>query len=453
MIDVDLSEWSWAAPENDKRLRGLRLPDAHSRDVAKGLERCRALEITPREDGLAVRSFAHVGRIEIGELRVTIRPKLAPLMLLELVRYAYSLRNFQLFGDATFTSGHGGFQDLIIAQLRAEAREIISRGVARRYVRRSDDLHSPRGRVDVERLARASNPSLVTLPCTHHPRSSDFLLNQVLLSGLQLGSRLACSRELKREVGRTVQLYADLATPVRLSDETLRAANRALNRQVSVYEPALRLVRALYDGSRLGLEDGTTLGLKGFLFDMNRFFQALLGRFLRESLPDCDVEDEVPLRGMMAYRDGFNPRKRRSPLPRPDFAVRHRRGPRHLLDAKYRDIWENDLPREMLYQLAVYAMSQPQGATAAILYPTEASAARESILEIREPASSAIRAYVALRPVIVEELLDLVRDGAHHGRQQEQLARRLVFGREAEEAGRGQSGSSHRVRTEASLLR
>jgi len=356
------------------------------------------------------------------------RPKLAPATLLELIRYAYSLRNFQIVGDAMFPPGNGGLQDLIIAQLRAEVREILSRGVARRYVRRHEELASPRGRIDVAHLARARHPALTTLPCSHHPRSSDFLLNQILLSGLHLGRQLAGSPQLRRELGRTVQLFADLATPLRLSDAALRAADRALNRQVSVYRPALRLIRALHDGSRLDLEDGATMKLKGFMFDMNRFFQALLSRFLRESLPDCEVEDELPLRGMMAYRLGANPRNRRAPLPRPDFFVRARRGPRQLLDAKYRDIWEKDLPREMLYQLAVYAMSQPPGATAAILYPTEDPTARESIVEIREPASSAVRAFVALRPVVIGQLLELVRGGAARSRECEQVALRMVFG-------------------------
>jgi len=201
-----------------------------------------------------------------------------------------------------------------------------------------------------------------------------------------------------------------------------------MNRQVFAYKPALRLINALYDGSRLDLEDGTTLKLQGFMFDMNRFFQALLSRFLRESLPECEVEDELPLHGLMAYKLGSNPKKRQPPLPRPDFAVRDRAGHRQLLDAKYRDLWERDLPREMLYQLAVYAMSQPQGATAAILYPTEDPMARESIVEIREPTSSAVRAFVALRPVVVGELLELIRGGASRGREYRQFAWRMVFG-------------------------
>lgn len=436
MIHVDLSEWSQAGPSSDPRLRGFRFTDGHSKELAARLARCRMLELTVEEHGLGIRSFAHVGRIELGGIRVTVRPKLAPATLMELVRYAYSLRHLQLLGDARFPPGDGGLQDLLIAQLRAEAREILSRGVARRYVRRTEELASPKGRIELARLARASSPALATLPCSHYPRSSDFLLNQVVRSGLELGRRLAGGPHLRRQLARTIQLYSDLAAPVRLNDGLLRAADESINRQLTVYEPALRLTRALYEGSHLALEDGATMKLKGFLFDMNRFFQALLSRFLRESLPDCELKDEFPLGGMMVYRRDANPQNRRPPRPRPDFAVRTRGTQWQLLDAKYRDLWENDLPRDMLYQLAVYAMSQPRAATAAILYPTDDGTASESIVDIREPMSADVRASIALRPIVIDDLLELVRGGGGRARQREKAAHRMVFGESLAQAGR-----------------
>jgi len=66
------------------------------------------------------------------------------------------------------------------------------------------------------------------------------------------------------------------------------------------------------------------------------------------------------------------------------------------MDAKSRDLWENSLPRDMLYQLSVYVLSHQKGSTAAILYPTTASTASRSLIEIREPSSGGTAGCIAI---------------------------------------------------------
>ena len=79
-----------------------------------------------------------------------------------------------------------------------------------------------------------------------------------------------------------------------------------------------------------------------------------------------------------------------------------------LLDAKYRDLWEHALPRDMLYQLSMYALSQARGSTAVILYPTTDPAARVARIEVRDPSRDSAAGYVALRPVLLSRMVGLV---------------------------------------------
>lgn len=428
MISIELYEWQALGPTDDSRLRSYELTDPSMRARAAALSRCGALELTALASGLSIRSFSFVGRVELGDLTVTVRPKVTPSALLTLLRYAYSLKDLRLFDGASFGAGCEGLQDLLIAQLEAEARELLRRGPLRRYVRRNEWLASPRGRVNFVQLARRAAENLVTLPCTHHPRSSDFLLNRVVRAGLELAHRQTRDKVLKRAIASTSALYADLASTTRLDEQVLDIAEGSLDRLSSEYEPVLRLVRLLHDSSRLALERGS-LHIDGFMFDMNRFFQALLRRFLTDSLPGWRVDHEQRLRHMMAYAQGHNPRGRKAPTPRPDFSVTTSTRQAYLLDAKYRDLWRTELPRDMLYQLAIYAMSQPGGSTAAILYPTEDAAATEAIVNIADPMSAATRARVALRPVVIPQLVQLLEPEPRlTHRQRQAWAKALVVG-------------------------
>ena len=150
---------------------------------------------------------------------------------------------------------------------------------------------------------------------------------------------------------------------------------------------------------------------------------------------DYSIVDEYRIHDMMAYDPQFNPRRRRAPTPRPDFVVVDGPEIAAILDAKYRDLWVNPLPRDMLYQLAMYALSQGIGAKATILYPVVDSSASDARINISDAAFGVPRAQVILRPVNLVELERLLsaRKSIQVERCLNAMATRLVFGNTSSE--------------------
>ena len=430
-VAVQLTEWETSKPEPGSPLRGVNLPP-EARIVADELSRSRKLEVLQLVDGVGLRAFSWVGRIELGKITVTVKPKISHAPFLNLLRYAYGLRQLTVKDDALYETEQGTFQDLIARQLASEVEELIARGLHRDYRRESAELAVPRGRIDFQRYVLSAGMSRASLPCVYHPRTQDTVLNRVLLAGTELGVLATSDTDLRGHLRRLGQALNLDATAPRLQSELLHRAWQSTDRRTRSYEPALTLIGLLLQGLGISLdEDHATHRLQGFLFDMNRFFQALMSRFLRENLPGYSVRDEHWLKGMFEFGPSGNPRSRRTPKLRPDFIVLSKNKIVSVLDAKYRDLWEHNLPRDMLYQLAMYALghggSNPQ---AIILYPTLESNAIDQVIVLRDPVHGCEQAQIVLRPVALLELNKHIYApyGVERERRCRAMAARLAFG-------------------------
>jgi 5-methylcytosine-specific restriction enzyme subunit McrC len=337
-------------------------------------------------------------------------PKVAWERWHALFGYALKLRGLVRSDSADAQLRPTSLQDLLVLQLVAEARDLIGRGLHREYVRQRAVLASPRGRIDFQRIAGRGGLREASIPCRYTRRIDDALLNRALLAGLHAASVIACDVSLRADALRLAHEMEATIDRVPLATQLLHEARGALDRRTARYAPALRLIEILHTGRAVALDDDperSRVSIPGFALDMNSLWQRLIGRVLVEWGDAFEVREEVALTGLIAQDPAFAPRRRSVAAPRPDFALYRGGKLATYLDAKYRDLWTTSLPREMLYQLALYASAQESGA-AAMLYPTEVLAAEEERLTIRDPGSGKTRASVALRPVSLVRLEELI---------------------------------------------
>lgn len=429
-IALDLEEWEHRSPSDaNSPLAGIFLSNQGERELAALLSGM--LDIVELREGLSLQASSYVGRITLGEVQVTIRPKIRGAPLFQLLRYAYGLRNLKSLTQISAGSEELTFQDLLIQQLILETEELVARGLHRTYLRTEPVLASPRGKINLLRIARQGGMMQAALSCTYYPRLEDGLINRVLLQGLHLAARLTGDTDLRLKLFRLVNMLQDTVASISLDRQILVKLRQQMNRLTKAYQPAITIIDILYHGGGMALQERQPqVQLPGFLFDMNRFFQDLLARFLCENLRDYNVREQYSMQDMLSYDPLYNPRNRRAPHLRPDYVITHQGRIIAILDAKYRDLWEKELPPHMLYQLAMYALSQLGGVDATILYPTLQSGLQEARITIHDPLRGTSRAVVVLRPVNLLFLADLVVGAPTAAQERARLsfAKQLVFG-------------------------
>lgn len=406
---VELTEWDKVGPAQDVRLRGCSLAgDMESRRLAETLHD--RVDIREGYDGLEITSTSFVGRVDVGPLRIAIGPKLAAMPLARLLRYAYGLRDVTAVEETRSPTTRHGLHDLLVALLAAEVEELLHRGLARRYIPLSEKLESPRGRILIDQVIRQGGVREARLPCRHFERRADWHLNQVLRAGLEAGARLTEDRNLRRHVHQLCSMFGDVECLAGLHTDDIDRAEHDLTRLTAACGPALTIIRLLHDALGIAFDSGQPPSrMPGFLFDMNIFFQRLLSRFLRENLASARIADELAIRNLFTYAPDANPRQRRAPAPRPDYALFYDKVLHGFLDAKYRDVWERSLPAEWLYQLSIYALASPSEVSV-LLYASMSAEARDERVEVRQPVtwSNKRPVSVILRPVPLPYLAELL---------------------------------------------
>lgn len=99
------------------------------------------------------------------------------------------------------------------------------------------------------------------------------------------------------------------------------------------------------------------------------------------------------------------------------------------MTAKYIDLWSQPIERDILYQLAMYALSRGDDSTATILYPSLDPLATEARIGVHDPLFGTRRAQIVARPVPIDRLESLLSEnGVAARRESMAFSHWLAFG-------------------------
>lgn len=290
---------------------------------------------------------SEVGALEIGELRMEIRPKVDVARVLFLLAYSASPGTWRR--EAAWFEHQDDMVEAVIPGFLRLVGRVVRSGLLQGYRRREESLDGIRGRVRFGDQVRRRCGRFPPAEVTYDDFTVDVDENRVLKAALlRLGRLRIRSRRARRALRAAIEGFAGVSE-VRYTASTLPAIRfTRLNQR---YVPAIELARRILEATSFGL-GAAQLRAHGFLVDMNALFEDFVVTALREALGASERSFPQGCRSRKLFLDV----ERRVRLE-PDVSWWRGSVCRFVGDVKYkRDTGRRGLSPD-LYQLLAYVVA------------------------------------------------------------------------------------------------
>ncbi len=285
-----------------------------------------------------------VGVLEIGDLSVSIRPKLPVSRVLYLASYAIGQIGFR---EERFDyADEPTLVEALVPAFAAAARRAFSRGLLHGYRTEEDSLQTVRGRIRIDDQIRRRFGIPVPLEVRYDDFTVDVLPNRLVKAAAfcLLGLRIHTPSRVK-----LADVLSNLED-VRLVEFSSGALPEVrFDRLNEHYREVVELSRLILRHTSIETKRGSVRA-SGFLVDMNVVFQEFVTRALRQALGLSERTFPSDKRLPKVWLDEAN-----SVRLKPDLTWWDRHECTFVGDAKYKKIDDKRVPNADLYQLLAYA--------------------------------------------------------------------------------------------------
>ena len=297
------------------------------------------------ENGYYLTPGSTVGALEIGNLSVSIQPKLPIKRVLYMASYAADVlkpreQRFDFVEARTLA-------EVLVRALVDAARRAFARGLLHGYRTEEESLHTIRGRIRIDEQIRRRFGVSLPVEVRYDDFTDDVLPNQLVKAAVARLGRLRICPKSRIALARVDARLEAVALVEYLPDEVPEVRFDRLNEH---YREVVTLARLILRQQTIETKRGRVRAV-GFLMDMNRVFEKFVRRALREELGQS--HRTFPS-GKRLPRHVFLDERRRIKIE-PDLSWWEGSTCTFVGDAKYKRIRDDRVPNPDLYQLFAYA--------------------------------------------------------------------------------------------------
>jgi 5-methylcytosine-specific restriction enzyme subunit McrC len=294
----------------------------------------------PGSDSWEVAAGSKVGVARVGDLQVTVRPKITIDRLVFMMGYAQKPQFWR--DQSVLLDSDADLADALAESFRRLATKALEQGLLHGYRSVDEALPVLRGRIRVgDQISRRFGLGL-PLEISYDEFTVDIAENQLMLAATtQLLRMPSVSVPVRRSLQR-LRLQLTDVTPLIRGELRPRWISSRLNAR---YQAALHLADLILAGDSFEQRVGD-LQVSGFVFDMWKIYEDFVCVALREAIK--------PIGGRSTLQHDMHLDDARDVAMRPDFVWLSNDVPAAVVDAKYKAEKPNGIPQADLYQVLAY---------------------------------------------------------------------------------------------------